>query len=1747
MDKNPYYLAPSELTSGKGFDFEDLVSTWLATYMLCSLPFFPNKNATIEKISFQVGNSGWLLDDILLTLKENGQHVNCAISIKSNKQFTAKKAPADFVEAIWQHYLQQDDKLFDRDKDYLGIITTPLSAAADIALRSLLDKAQHSIDAELSEKIAKGYFSKNVTCLYESFTCPEDLAKKHQVEKIDLDNLLKRLKIFSSDLNCQTSSNFTLSILNCKNSLVEPKMKNATDLFDQLHLIVKPTRVNGGSLNNAVLVDKLCSQFKFEGHPDYTHDIKLLANYTQTALDKLPHRIGGSLVIERTILTDEIITKLDKDKIVFVLGESGAGKSVLARSISITNFANKTIWLDSHILQSQNPFAERAKLKIEHEWTDLIAHLPFDDYIVVFDGVDQLNNSEHFATAAQLLKPFLNNDANCKILITCQQAHWSRVQQAFLQHANQIDTSKFHTIGNFSQTEVKQITASFPQFTKVFDSSKLQSLLVRPKIIDLFCRNALLPDTSAWTSEADLIEWYWLIEIAQKNKGIMREAFSLELATKLGDTMQSSLKYSTFPVADLAILEDLEPDGICQRFNGRIGFAHDLFADWFRQRVLLSNVEDDQQYLFTKINLPTWHKAITLFGLHLLEKQDDKALWLNLVKASLADENLLLAADLMLESIILSSRPGLLIETLWSDLINNKAELLKRLLTRFLFVATEPNSLNMLLAPEFGIDAATAATLSRKPIYSYWPGFLSAIERNQSQFIQLAPLETASICEAWLKHTASDTNYRVLMSKIAIELAWKVLQHNQNASYSTNNEWLSYKDVKTSYFYKIAFMAIHDELDDITKISSCASGLSQPTNKLMLEPPSVPLTDAKRFKLIEQLRALNTHEEDVVEMMPITDGPIFPIQRNFQCFFLQTPNASDFITLNPKEAAKIILALCIREAGAQHSDSHWELDNNYDLTNNLYDFLQPFKQNPFSHLLSVSPKDGLNVILRITEVATNKWLKEEKKRTKNSMHTSLLNENNPLTLTIELNGQSKTWIGERQWMYACRATTMAPKILVSALMALEMWLANKLDDDKDISADILHILKVSNSMAIIGVCLQLAKKQPCLFKGVCSGFLNIPEIFIYDLYHVVSGEKHQMMAFYGARYTNREKVAAKDWHQQKYRQIKIENIVLNLLLVDSQFNDFVISEVLPSFKNWLENTEQQEHYCELILRLVQEFDRSNWQYTEASENKLFFGYTGPDIEQSKKGNNHNQRDITLDSIQIPMRCREAIDKGTIPTSVDMTIQLETYATLEFEHANIEQPHELMRIRCALAALLYKYKSQLNDVWQKYGQWCCKVMIDASTTAPEMDLPFEMDCFCADIIPLMWVDNRNDKEIRTAIADLCIGQHYGTVGRLFSTLSNYRNELADDFYRLYNLATHWSVYRHRITIELNKTNSADQLYEEFKVFYDQFVDGSLTTIIPNLINLEHSFYENIYISKKYGQDILYRRPTGVDFTFLENAYDWLPALDKAINNTERLFWLHFWLQCSQAIVWQLDNGVVKIDKIDDMPYAFDNWLLGRLPGIILSCKTAEEAASLWKPILALGFPAHYWITEFFSGWFSELNNEATRIHFFSQCWNEMIEFALASENWKKKNNSGHYLQEIWDAIFGLEPLTIEYVWKNQHIGIVNLMTENFEKYASTYLSTGSIDKLARFLSTNSANDIRYQGIIWIDTCISNDKLRSDDSDTERYIVNLIKLILDDIGKFNSLASDTKSSLLSLLKMMASRQNTIAMTIYEDYLN
>jgi len=94
MDNMHKDSASVTLTGGAGFTFEDHVAAWFLAHLLNNRLPLETEFGVVDSVDFQVGESGWLLEDLLVTGKpgEKGPR-RLSISIKRDRQVTKNGFP----------------------------------------------------------------------------------------------------------------------------------------------------------------------------------------------------------------------------------------------------------------------------------------------------------------------------------------------------------------------------------------------------------------------------------------------------------------------------------------------------------------------------------------------------------------------------------------------------------------------------------------------------------------------------------------------------------------------------------------------------------------------------------------------------------------------------------------------------------------------------------------------------------------------------------------------------------------------------------------------------------------------------------------------------------------------------------------------------------------------------------------------------------------------------------------------------------------------------------------------------------------------------------------------------------------------------------------------------------------------------------------------------------------------------------------------------------------------------------------------------------------------------------------------------------------------------------------------------------------------------------------------------------------------------------------------------------------------
>ncbi len=366
--------ATTKETGGGGNMFESMVAARFMAMMIAGHPPLDEELGVIRLIEFQTIADGWPLDDLVLTLRGPRGNSRFALSIKSNQQIRGNRFPIEFVEAAWELWLGRHTADFDRSRDHLGLVVGSLAPIVRVAWDGLFNEARDAgperILHRLKARGAKNDIQRN---LFRSLTCKLPGETVAEVEAV---LLMTRIRVLDYDFGCDHSIAEQMAVTVCRDVLETQTRVEAADLWERLQGIARKLNPNGGTLDLAGLIDRLRGSFRLKEYPDYAADVRLITELSLQRLEQVIDKIGDSVNIDRTLELGRISSLLNDYRCVALLGESGAGKSGLAKTL-VKDWKSQgpVAWFDVQMLDESSLTSVECNLGLGHSFRKILPNI----------------------------------------------------------------------------------------------------------------------------------------------------------------------------------------------------------------------------------------------------------------------------------------------------------------------------------------------------------------------------------------------------------------------------------------------------------------------------------------------------------------------------------------------------------------------------------------------------------------------------------------------------------------------------------------------------------------------------------------------------------------------------------------------------------------------------------------------------------------------------------------------------------------------------------------------------------------------------------------------------------------------------------------------------------------------------------------------------------------------------------------------------------------------------------------------------------------------------------------------------------------------------------------------------------------------------------------------------------------------------------------------------------------------------
>lgn len=1664
-------VAPPKLTGGGGFVFEDAVAAYYLSCLLVARPPLDPALGMIVRIDFQARVDGWFLDDVLLTLSAGPGERQCALSVKSNQQFTKDAPPPEFVELAWEQFLHHGTARFDRERDLLGLVVAPLPAELSAQLSELLRWARDQDPRTLPGRLVEpGFASDPKRALFAGFACPPTLAAEYGVTEERTGELLARIRVIECDFDRDQSSWLAAAHQNCRDAVRDGAAGEALALWERLLAIAAEYRPAAGYLDLPRLLDLLRGRFRIADHPDHRADWQRLLADTRDTLAAIPDTVGGRVALPRAAEHAALDAALAEGRAVALLGPSGDGKTVLAKRWAEAALAGgKVIWLDARDGDLHDLPTLPSRLGLRAPLRELLASAPDERATLVVDGLDRVFEDRAFRHLATLLRQLRWESAASPwhLLVTCQPEDWERVQLALLRANVPRPGWRVLDVREPDPAELDAVWDVFPALRRLTLQPHLRSLLLKPKILDLLATRLAVGgavDTSRWVGESDLVAWFWESEV-RRPPATTRARLLMRLGEAQADTLQARTPVDAFGDLDLTALDGLQSERLCEVREERVSFGHDLYGDWARQRALLAHQDALREYVGLRLISPAWHRAIRLYGLHLLEQQDDAEAWRATVDLFDADDGGDdTARDLLVEAVIFAADPPRLLALLWPDLTVQGGRLLRRFLRRFLHVATRPDPRLLALARDLGPDwEARAATMQRLPYWPHWLPVLRFLHERAAEALALAPEEIATVADTWLRQGHPEWPLRREAADLALAEAERILRvkGNDRSAYG----WGGLDKV----VYRAAVAGAPDLPDRVTAFSLAASA------RRALEPAASGDEGTSGNSAAGTIADTDDDDRKVDLPPPWPDGPGGRVDEAFRDICLETDALYLLILSRPSVAREVLLALLIQPPRRRRrAELMWPMfEEDFDIAHVRAWFPPFYTRGPLLFFLTTRTTEGVATIIRLVNFATERWA--ERRREEGEA---------PSDVVINLPTGDSAWAGDEKVYFWYEDYTPCPQPIVVALMALEKWFYDELAAERSVDATIELLLRESRSVAFAGLLRAVGRKEPALFGAVLRPLFLVPEFHIWEQAHRPLSEE---MRYLGWLYHDQDSIKrAREWYDLPHRKIDLDRLALHLFLNVPPLRPF-FEEARARWVALLDASEVDDTMGAILRRLVAWYDMANWSVRQDSDGPQQWVFTPPEALRAGQ----QVADEVAERLRLlifPTLCAQRIETGRALSEDEAERfwdELQGLPSSPSVDAVTSDVWHVDDALCGGAAVLLT----LNRDWLRRHPereaWCrAQLLATVQNPLPrsQFDNPAMMidgswDMFCARAIPILWAETPDTPDLREAMALLTVGYHHRAVAALFATAAGHRATLGRHFGQLQHLVLRWAAARWSVT--------GDEAESRLLAEVAAFIDGTIPPQTPPWADLTGRVADpgRRYVGYMDGRP---RQDPGLDLEVIQAAYAWLPALDQAIDATERAEWLRFWGEALGSTLWMLGTGIARADaegdddEIDGTPYTWDRWVLPRVAGLIVQMRPEERPETFWQPVLRLSAPGRYWIEEFLRGFFHHSLRSEGADEAFERSWRAMVEWALTASEWSFAHTGyGYRLGELWNYLLGLDR-SVRDRWTDAQRPVIRRMWDLYEQWATEGLRRR--DCAAAFLSflqRPATEDIRLDGLVWFE--------------------------------------------------------------------
>ena len=827
-----------------------------------------------------------------------------------------------------------------------------------------------------------------------------------------------------------------------------------------------------------------------------------------------------------------------------------------------------------------------------------------------------------------------------------------------------------------------------------------------------------------------------------------------------------------------------------------------------------------------------------------------------------------------------------------------------------------------------------------------------------------------------------------------------------------------------------------------------------------------------------------------------------------------------------------------------------------------------FSHGPFLLCLRQNFEEGLELIMRLTDFATersNEWATREMNEwcrraeaegltesaiaeaTQDAVPQHLLLHDGTREIRFVGDGGSYGWSAG----VTCPRgySPLPPTALASALMALEKYFYDRLDEGSDVTTEVATTLARCRSVAGLGVLMDVGKRQPELFDGPLRPLLSAPELYAWDFSKTRQGRTHLMIGgfLHGPRFIE----VAREFHGLQHRKRDLRHVATERLLGSAEMQAF-----FETVRDWWSERRRAgdrlvaiADHLDLWLNPANYEPRQHPAHGEVVVNIALQQIQSESVEAQRELNDQQMTVVTF-----PTRCRTILENQ----------QRQTDEQLEALWQEWSRVRELWQSGSVLPDDEERFGDPIADaimggitVFLWHAAWLAghderarsiELVVEAFANAPpqrnallsEHDIStWTWDCFLAEAAALLWARTPDDPRWRRLVGDMVFSSRYAGVRLLFSRCAEQRAALAEEFGRLRRLVVDWANMRN--CVEVLRTwkqrgqprDTGERLREAVGAWVDEtvnsFVDGTLKPLTSDWNQFDHAtrFAEIDAAWRKWSAN-----PRLLDFHLVRVSHEWLPLPDEASSPEERDMAIKFWRVALEVVTARPRADLQRRHR--QYPDEDERWVLENVAAVLLQLRADENPEQLWTTIIDLYGEAHDWPEIFLRAVHRHALTPEQMPVTYGPLLRQIVAHACSNVEGRKR---WHWYESVWDALLGIDG-SMQDLWAGRHALHIRSIWEVVPLWMDHVTQEGRrLARFARWLSQPAAAAVRLRTLPWFldqlvkgpESCVYRDEDAEDD------VAGLLNVVWDLDQNGLRATPEASAGFRGLLAWLVERQN------------